>query len=164
VQQVRQPALRQAVSFEIKEVSFSEVSPFRRDAAAARVSLKDLEGARWFAAYQAGVIVGVAGLTVSGSRAKMRGLYVSPACRRQGIAAALTERRLVECRGKVAAVEAFAYNPRHYLRRGFRAVGKPTSAGATRVCLVLAVRAKVIAVRRSALPLGAGPHLRPGSG
>jgi N-acetylglutamate synthase-like GNAT family acetyltransferase len=132
------------VTREIKEVSFFEIRHLKRDAAAARVSLVDLLGARWFAAYEGGAIVGVAGLTVSGSRAKLRGLWVDPSWRRQGIGAALTERRLAECRGKVAVVEAFAYNPRHYLAKGFRVVGKPTSAGATRVCLVLARRARVI--------------------
>lgn len=149
----------------IKEVRFSDILPLKRAAAADRVTLNDLKNTRWFAVYRDdGLIVGSAGLTVSKSRARIRGVWVANACRGQGIGVAITSRLLAECRGQVTSVDAFAYNPAHYQARGFRVVGKTTSAGATRVALVLAVRARAIAVRKSNPAAEAVPHPQSGCG
>ena len=128
---------------EIKEVQFSDIAHLRREAAADRVTLRDLKKTSWFAAYRSdGMIVGSAGLTIFKSRARIRGVWVTKACRGRGIGEAFTSRLIAECRGRVAVVDALAYNPGHYEAKGFRAIGDPDRDGATRVALVLAVRAK----------------------
>jgi N-acetylglutamate synthase-like GNAT family acetyltransferase len=130
---------------EIKEVEFWRIRHLRRAAADARVTLSELANTRWFAAYRDGVILGTAGLTMmSGGRARIRGVWVDPAYRGRGIGDAFSDRLIAECRGRVSILDAFAYNPAYYLAKGFRTVGKRTTAGATRVCLVLAARATVV--------------------
>ena len=135
---------------EIKEVPFSEILPWRRAAAKDRVVLKEWPGERWFAAFKSGDIVGFGGMTITKGRAKMRSDWVQPTHRSQGVASALIDRRVEECRGRASVVEAFAYDPLRYVRRGFRVVGGPTTAGATRVVLQLAIKAKVMNGRTSA--------------
>ncbi len=148
---------------EIKEVAFPDVLPLKRGAAADRVTLTDLKNTRWFAAYCDGVLAGSARLTLlSKSRARLGGLWVAPGFRGNRISVALTDRRLNECRGRVASVDTYAYNPKPYLAKGFRVAGKTTSAGATRVELVLAARVK--SITKSDLPPAAAEHPQHGSG
>ena len=111
----------------------------KRAAAADRVTLRDFKNTRWFAAIRGdGLIVGSAGLRMSKSRARIRGVWVAKACRGQGIGEAFTLRLIAECRGQVAVVDALAYNVAYYEAKGFRAVGNSDTDGATRVALVLA--------------------------
>jgi len=122
--------------WEIREVSFSDIAPLKRAAAVDRVTLRDLKNTRWFAAVvQDGLIVGSAGLTSLKFKTRIRGVWVAKAYRGQGIGAAFTSRLIAECGGHVAIVDALAYNPDHYVTRGFRAVGREKSDGTTRVIL-----------------------------
>jgi hypothetical protein len=146
----------------IKEVSYQEIAHLKKAAAKDRVTLGEMANTRWFAGYQDGVIVAVGGLTMANGRARSRGMWVDGAWRRRGVAGALIDRHIAECRGRVAYVDAYAYYPSHYTAKGFQVVGKRTTAGATRVRLVLATRAKI--VRRVAPELAAVPLPPPGSG
>jgi len=121
--------------WEIREVSFSDIAPLKHAAAVDRVTLRDLKNTRWFAAVRNGLIVGSAGLTSLKSRTRIRGVWVAKAYRGQGIGSAFTSRLIAECRGKITIVDALAYNPDHYVTRGFRVAGREKSDGTTRVIL-----------------------------
>jgi N-acetylglutamate synthase-like GNAT family acetyltransferase len=147
---------------EIREVTFAEIAHLKRAAGADRVLLSGDQGRRWFAAFDDNARpVGTAALRFSKSGARICGVWVAPAWRGRGVGDSFTERLIAECRGKVAAVDAFAFNPAYYTAKGFKIVGKQTSAGATRVRLQLAVRAKT--VTKSALWRAASRRLPPDS-
>ncbi len=119
------------------EVAFATVAPLARRASADRVSISDTGNTRWYVILGGGRIEAVAGLIRVGSGARIKGVWVEPACRGRGIGAHLVDFLLrVADQACCSSVEALAYNPAFYEARNFRRLGvKPN--GAVRLRLIL---------------------------
>ena len=116
----------------IKEVEHSAVWSWRSRAARDHVSLKDSRRTRWFKAGD----LGCAGLYTMGSgRARLKGIWVDPAFRHQGIGTRLTEHLMALARAEdFNHIEAYAWDGKWYLARGFTSIGR-NAHGAERFVL-----------------------------
>lgn len=111
--------------------AYEAVAHFKAPAAKERSSVAPSRDTLWWGAHaDSGELVGCAGLIVkSGQWARIKGVYVDPAHRGQGIGAALTEAQLSACEELlVPRVEAYALNPDYYRGLGFT-VGKERTPG-----------------------------------
>ena len=105
----------------IQQVGHAKVWPWRSRAARERVDLKDTPTTRWFMDGD----LACAGLLSLASGVRIKGVYVDPAFRGQGIGTRLTEHLidLATLEG-CGYVDAYAWNAKWYTERGFISIGK----------------------------------------
>ena len=115
----------------VREVDYIEVRPWASRAARDHVDLADTPRTRWWKVDD----VACAGLMLVGHGARVKGVYVDPAFRGQGIGTELTEYVLAQCAG-LDFIEAYAWNAPWYEARGFEVIGG-NRHGAKRVRKIL---------------------------
>lgn len=110
----------------IRPCSFTEIKGYALKAAREHVSLKDGGKAQWYAAEKDGVIQGMAGLLpLAKNGIRMKGVYVIPTERKNGIGTLLTEYLMDKAmESNVNRIEAYALNPGFYFKRGFKETGR----------------------------------------
>ena len=110
----------------IRPCLFNEIKGYALKAAREHVSLKYGGKTQWYLAEKDGVIQGMAGLLPLARNAiRVKGVYVLPVDRGQGIGTQLTEYLINKAlERQVTRVEAYALNPGFYLKRGFKEAGR----------------------------------------
>lgn len=104
------------MTYEIEIVQFADVRKFASPAAREHVSVTDLPGTTWYTVRG----IACAGLQVKGQRARIRGVYVDPAFRGDGLGTTLGERLIDDAIARgCALVDAYVINERWYLAHGF---------------------------------------------
>lgn len=104
------------------EVDYQYVARWARSAARERVSVSPTANTRW---YRAVGHEGFCGLLKRGDTLRVKGVYVHPEWRGQGIGAAMTDAllRIAEAAPE-GRIEVLAYNPSFYEARGFERAGQ----------------------------------------
>jgi len=115
-------------------VSFDDAKALRSRAAKERVAFEDTRDTTWFGAFEDGQLVGVGAVfLLRPGRARLKADFVHPDHRCAGIGSALRIQREAFCEEQgCSCVEAYAWDPRTWLAKGYRAIGK-NAHGATRV-------------------------------
>ena len=108
----------------VKNISYTLVRPFVSKAAKDHVSLKDSKDTFWYGVEESDELIGIAGLLKVKNGYRIKGVYIKPSLRGQGIGSTLTEFLINQCDSKFAMIEAFAYNPSFYEKRGFKRYGQ----------------------------------------
>lgn len=134
---------------------YREVAPWKAAAARERVSLSDTPATHWFVwrvpppsspsdtdgedGEGEPVAAGCCGLLLlPGAWARIKGVYVPPPYRGQGVGDAMTRALIAWARERyVSVLEVLAYNPGYYERLGWRRVGRPRPNGAVRLMTAL---------------------------
>ena len=106
---------------EVEPVSYDVVAPFASRAAKEHVALGRTANTEWFAVQNHGEMRGFAALMKIGSGFRLKGFWVHPDHRGNGIGTALLTTLIGIAEDRCASkVEALALNPRIYETLGFR--------------------------------------------
>lgn len=118
------PAMNQ-IGFDVRSVDHAEIQPWRTRAARDHVDLADTPETSWWKVTDV-ACAGLMRVRREGHRGgRIKGVYVDPAFRRLGLGTALTEYVIEQAINLGATyVEAYAWNSKWYLARGFEVVGR----------------------------------------
>lgn len=121
------------------EVQYSYVAKYARLATRERVSMASTGNTVWF---RTPAHEGFCAIIQLGEDAgRIKGMFVHPECRRQGLATGMVKDCVKYARGRNwSRIEALAYRPEIYTRLGFRQIGDRRPNGAVRVVLQLKER------------------------
>lgn len=106
----------------IRRCAFEEIARFRVPAKRERSEVVDRKGTQWFAAEVENELVGCGAAEVQGKTGRIRGTFVAPEHRGQGISKLLNHACLQWLRGQVPKVTAFVTMERNlawYVKNGF---------------------------------------------
>lgn len=100
----------------LRAVSYGTIAPYKAQAARDRVSVSDTKNTQW---YMLPGQEGFGALLQTADAVRVKGVYVFPEYRGEGLGTALTEAliRVAIATGKT--LEVLAYNPGFYESRGF---------------------------------------------
>jgi N-acetylglutamate synthase-like GNAT family acetyltransferase len=119
-------------------VTFEAVRHLARRAAADHVSLTETRDTVWYATRSSGLVVATAALMRVGSGMRLKGAWVEPAWRGQGIGAAMVDGRIRIAEDACASfLETLSLHPEFFERRGFARQGAILASGAIRLRRVL---------------------------
>ena len=99
--------------------------------------MADSRNTTWWAEYADGRMLGFAGLMQASAAWRIKGVWVEPGARGQGIGDRLARHLIQQAEdGCAPMVEAFAWNPSYYLRLQFKRFGTLPN-GAVKLRLIL---------------------------
>ncbi len=88
------------------------------------MSLGCTKNTEWYAVLVDDLVVGVAGLIRIRTGFRLKGLYVTPEHRGNGIGRVLLDYRMRICSDRCASVEVLTRYPEAYMKRGFLVIGR----------------------------------------
>lgn len=106
----------------LREAGIEEVHKWKRQAEREGVSVKETKGkTRWYVWEEVGEVLGFGGyIWATKTKARIKGIYVLPENRGQGVGVKMTEGIMAKAREEGAEkLEAVALNPKFYEERGF---------------------------------------------
>ncbi len=113
-------------------VDYGVISSLKSAAAREGVSLGCTKNTEWYAVLVDNLVIGVAGLIRISTGFRLKGFYVMPEHRGNGIGRTLLDYLIEICSDRFASVEVLTRHPEAYLKRGFVAIGR-TSHGVVRM-------------------------------
>lgn len=116
-------------------IQYADALPFKSQAARDGVSISDTKQTDWWAWGDPLDFIGVCGAIMTSRGARIKGVWVRPASRRQGHGGAMTLEliRVLTEERMICYLEALAMNPGFYEALGWKRLAQPRPNGAVLV-------------------------------